>query len=302
MKLNRRQFLTAAVAGTGGLILGCRGIRAAAPTAAPVNPYELVPLGKTGLKVSRIGFGTGMRGGNRQSNQTRLGQEPFEKLLRQAYDRGIRFFDCADMYGTNPYVGRALKDKPRDQYVVSTKIWVRKGGLPEPERPDADVLVDRFRKEFQSDYVDLVLIHCMTADRWPDEQKKQMDILANLKSKGIIKAHGVSIHSLGALKTAAACPWVDSVNARINKFGVAMDGPPEEVAPVLKQMHEAGKGVVGMKLIGEGQFRNDETKKNESIAYVLGLGSVDMMIVGFEKVEEIDDFATRVAAAMKAKA
>jgi predicted aldo/keto reductase-like oxidoreductase len=121
-----------------------------------------------------------------------------------------------------------------------------------------------------------------------------MDILAKYKEKGAIRGHGVSCHSLEALQTAAIEPWVDSVHARINPYEMSMDGPPDKVAPVLQKIHSAGKGVVGMKIIGEGRLRNDDEKKDESIKYVLGLGCVDILNVGFEKVEEVDDFAARV--------
>jgi len=120
-----------------------------------------------------------------------------------------------------------------------------------------------------------------------------MNILAKLKRKGLVRAHGVSCHSLAALQTCVNEPWVDSVHARINAYGTKMDGPPEKVAPVLKALHEAGKGVVGMKLIGEGSFRDSDEKRDESVRYVLGLGTVDAMVVGFEKIEEVDDFAAR---------
>jgi aryl-alcohol dehydrogenase-like predicted oxidoreductase len=300
MKLNRRQFLAATLVGAGSAIL-VRPAWAADAKEAPVNPYELVPLGKTGLRVSRIGFGTGMRGSGRQSNQTRLGAEKFEALLKDFYDRGGRMFDMADLYGSMPFVGRAMKAN-RDKCVFLSKIWVGHGGIPELERPDADVVVDRFRKELDSDYIDIILLHCQTSATWTDEQKKQMDILENLKAKKIIRAHGVSIHSLDALKLAAKEPWVDSVNARINHAGMNMDGPVEQVAPVLKALHEAGKGVVGMKLIGEGKWRDDPDNRDKAIRYVLGLGTVDTMVVGFEKSTEVDDFEKRVAAAMKEKA
>jgi aryl-alcohol dehydrogenase-like predicted oxidoreductase len=299
--MDRRQFLTLTLAGAGGVLLGRPGLAAEKAQAAPPNPYELVPLGKTGIRPSRIGFGTGMRGGNRQSNQTRLGKDVFERLLRGAYDRGVRLFDMADMYGTHPFVAEALKGLPRDQYVLSTKMWVRKGSLPEPERPDANVVVDRFRKELGTDYIDLVMIHCMTSATWPEEQKRQMDILDDLKSKKIIRAHGVSVHSLEALK-ACATPWCDSVHTRLNAYGDKMDAPPAQVAPVLADLHKAGKGVIAMKLIGEGAFSNDPEKRSESVRYVLGLGSANAMVVGFEKIEEIDDFAARVAAALQARA
>jgi aryl-alcohol dehydrogenase-like predicted oxidoreductase len=298
MNMNRREFLATTLAGAGAALLGGSGLALAAP-AAP-NPFEMMPLGKSGLKVTRIGIGTGVRAGMRASNQTRMGAEAFESLVRTAFDRGIRFFDMADMYGSHPYVARALKGIPRDQYVMVSKIWVRSGGIPEQERFDANIIIDRFRKELSTDYIDLVLIHCMVTPNWTDEQKKQMDIMADQKAKGTIRAHGVSCHPLDALRAAAASPWVDSVHARINAFGEAMDGKPEQVAPILKQIHDAGKGVVGMKLIGEGKFRDDEQKKNESIRYVLKLGCVDTMIVGFEKAAEIDDFSARVKTALTA--
>lgn len=302
MKMDRRKFLTSTLAGAGGMILGCAGADAKRPDGGPPGPFEIVPLGKTGLKVSRVGFGTGMRGGGRNSDQTRLGREKFEGLLRAAYARGVRLFDMADMYGTHPYVGRALKKMPRDSYVLVSKIWVRRGGLPERERLGADVLLDRFRRELATDYVDVVQIHCQTSANWTNEQKRQMDLLETLKAKGIIRAHGVSCHSLDALHAAAESPWVDVVHARVNAFGAAMDGPPEKVAPVLKKLKAAGKGILGMKLIGEGRFRDDPLKKDESIRFAMGPGRVDAMIVGFLSEPEIDDFTGRVAKIVTAAA
>lgn len=231
----------------------------------------------------------------RQSNQTRLGKKEFESLLRHAYDRGIRYFDCADLYGTHPYLASALKSIPREKYVIGTKIWVLGGGLPEPERPDATAVVDRFRKELNTDYIDLVLIHCMMDGNWCDQQKPQMDLMAELKDRKVIRAHGVSIHTTGAMRACLDNRWVDSVHARINAYGDSMDDrDPAVVAGLLKRLRESGKGVVGMKLIGEGRYRNDPEKRDRSIRYVLRSGCVDTMIVGFEKPEEIDDFADRV--------
>ena len=160
-------------------------------------------------------------------------------------------------------------------------------------------MVDRFRKELQTDVVDVVLLHCRTAAQWTDQEKKYMDDLEDLKSKKIIRAHGVSVHSLDALKTAAKSPWVDSINVRINHAGQNMDGPPEQVVPVLKEAHDAGKGIVGMKLIGEGKWRDDPKSRDAAVKFVLGLGTVDAMTVGFEKASEMDDFQERMAAAMK---
>jgi predicted aldo/keto reductase-like oxidoreductase len=205
------------------------------------------------------------------------------------------------LYGSHPFIGKALKDKPRDSYAVISKIWWRPKGLQEDERPDADVVVARFLKELQSDYVDLVHLHCVMSANWPTELRKQMDILEDLKQKGKIKAHGVSCHSLEALSAAAEEPWVDAVNTRINPYGVKMDGPADKVVPVLKKLHEAGKGVVGMKIIGEGEFRNDEAKREESVKFAIGLGCVDAMVVGFENTGEMDEFKKRVAKALNEK-
>jgi len=300
MKLGRRDFLRTTLAGTGGLVFA-EPLRAAALRRETWDPFEKVPLGKTKVRVSRVGFGTGMRGGNRQSNQTRLGKEVFEKLLREAYDRGVRFFDMADMYGTHPFVADALSKYPRDSYALQTKIWVRPGGIPEKERPDADVVVERFLKELKTDYIDMVLIHCMTDRDWPDKQRRQMDILAKLKEKGLIRAHGISIHSFAALETAAAEPWVDTFNVRINAYGQNMDDKDvNKVAEVVRKAHAAGKGAVGMKLIGEGKFRDDDEKRNESAKFVLNTKAVDTLAVGFEKIEEIDDYAARVKKTPKA--
>lgn len=294
MGMKRREFLARSIAGMGGLLLGPRCISSAGQKSANFDPYERVPLGKTKIMVSRVGFGTGMRGSRRQSNQTRLGKEVFEGLLRASYERGVRLFDAADLYGSHPYIAEALKKMPRKDYAIVSKIWWRRGGIPEPERPNADVVVERFCKELNTDYIDLVLLHCVVSEKWPDELGEQMNIMAKLKKKGLIRAHGVSCHSLPALQACVNEPWVDSVHARINAYGAKMDGPPEKVAPVLKALHEAGKGVVGMKLIGEGSFRDSDEKRDESVRFVLGLGCVDAMVVGFEKIDQVDDFAARV--------
>jgi aryl-alcohol dehydrogenase-like predicted oxidoreductase len=294
MKMKRREFIQKSAAGVGGLLLGTRFAIGQEQGLQTYDPFERVTLGKTKLTVTRLCLGTGMRGGNRQSNHTRMGKEKFEWLIRGAYVRGIRLFDLADLYGTHPYMASALSGVPRDDYALITKIWFRPGGIPEKERPDADVVVDRFLKELKTDYIDLVLFHCVTSGKWPEELRPQMDRLAKLKDKGVIRAHGVSCHSLEALAAAAGEPWVDSVHARINAYGAKMDAAPEKVAPVLKKIHEAGKGIVGMKLIGEGEFGDSDEKKARSIRYVLDLGCVDVLNVGFEKVEQIDDLARRI--------
>ncbi|MHC4401115.1 MAG: aldo/keto reductase [Planctomycetota bacterium] len=287
MKMQRRQFIGTAVAAAAGVM--ARGPAVAAESSA--EPTAAVPLGKA-LKACRISCGTGMSGGGRQTNQTRLGKERFEALLNHAFDRGVRQFDMADMYGTHPYVGRVLKGKPRDQCQLVSKIWTRPGGLPEKERPLADVLVRRFLKELQTDYIDVLQIHCMTTPDWNQAERAQMDAMAKLKEQGLIRAHGVSVHSLDALKTAAEEPWVDVVHARLNPYGHRTDGPMEEVVPVLEKIHAAGKGIIAMKLIGEGKF--DLEKRKSTLKFVMDLGCVNCLTVGFEQPEQVDEFLTNV--------
>jgi aryl-alcohol dehydrogenase-like predicted oxidoreductase len=294
--LSRREFMTTIAAGAGTILLGVPAMAIPFPVPEILSdPFRLVTLGKTGLKTTLLGMGTGFSGYNRSSNITRAEKGVAESLIRNAYEKGIRFFDCADSYGTHTHTNAALKNFPRDSYTLGTKIWVGQGGIPEPERPDADVVIDRFRKELGTDYIDLVQIHCMTAADWTDQQKRQMDILETLKSKKVIRAHGVSVHSLEAMEAAANSQWVDVVHVRINPYGEAMDKKdPAIVIPVIEKLHKAGKGVIGMKLIGNGKFRSDPEKIDASIKYVLGLGTVDMIIVGFELPEQIDDYADRI--------
>ncbi len=297
MEMKRREFLAKSMAGVGGLLLGTEFAASQEQRPKKHDPYELVPLGKTGIKVSRVGLGTGMRGSRRQSNHTRMGKERFNALARGCYERGVRLFDLADLYGTHPFLAGALKKMRRKDYVITSKIWFRRGGLPEPERPSPDIVVERFLKELKTDYIDLILFHCVTSDKWPEELGGQMDILAKLKKKGLVRAHGVSCHSLGALQGCVKEPWVDSVHVRINPFAVKMDVDTVEEIPkveaVVKAMRRQGKAVIGMKIIGEGTFGNSPEKRDKSIKYALESGCVDAMVVGFEKVEEIDDFAAR---------
>jgi len=300
MKIGRRRFLQQSALGVGAAFIGTRygfAIETKPPT---FNPYETVPFGKTKLEVSRLCLGTGMNGSRRQSNQTRLGKEKFTDLIRESYDRGIRLFDMADLYGSHPYLLPALKGIPRDDFKIISKIWFRKGGLPEPERPDANIVIERFLKEIGTERIDVLLIHCVDSAKWPDEMRKQMDILAKFKEKGTIGALGVSCHSLDALNAAVTEPWVDCVHTRINPDGVAMDGPADQVVPVLRKLKAAGKAITGMKIVGAGKWRNDPEKRAESIKFVLGLGIVDVLNVGFESPAQVDDFAGMVSKTAKA--
>ncbi|MCX7010302.1 MAG: aldo/keto reductase [Kiritimatiellaeota bacterium] len=288
--MQRREFLRTATLGAGALVLGPAGAAEKA-VAGNFDAFEVVELGHTGLKFPRLMMGTGVRGGMRQCNLTRMGAEKAQALLRAAYERGIRAFDLADLYGTHGFLLPALKGVKRSELCISSKIWFRGGGIPEKERPDADVVVARFLKEIGTDYLDLVQLHCVTTEKWPDELQKQEDILATLKKKGVIRAHGVSCHSLVALEAAAKTPWTDSVHTRINPFGALMDGPAGKVLPVAKEIKAAGKGLIAMKILGEGKFGKDDEKKLESLRYVLTEARADWLLVGFDAAEQVDDIA-----------
>ncbi|MDT8303349.1 MAG: aldo/keto reductase [Sedimentisphaerales bacterium] len=297
MEMKRREFLTRSIAGVGGVLIGTGALNAARQKTTKYDPYELVPLGKTKIKVSRVGLGTGMSGGNRQSNHSRMGTEKFNALTMGCYERGVRLFDVADLYGTHTFLAGALKNLRREDYVIASKIWFRNGGIPEPERPSPDIVVERFLKELKTDYIDLILFHCVTSEKWPEELNDQMNIVAKLKKRGLVRAHGVSSHSLVGLERCINEPWVDSVHARINPYAVSMDVKTVEDVPkvgaVLKAIRKQGKAVIGMKIIGEGRFGKSPEKRDESIRFALESGCVDAMVVGFEKVEEVDDFAMR---------
>lgn len=261
------------------------------------NPLQYVDLGGSGLNTTLIGFGTGVWATGRSSYLTRQEKDKSIAVLKHAYSRGMRMFDCADTYGTHPIMKEALASMDRDKMMISSKIWTREGGIPEAARPDANIVVDRFRKEMGVDYFDLVQIHCQVDKDWTDTVRKQMDIMENLKQKGIIRAHGVSVHTLAAMKTALADPWVDVIHVRINPYHLSMDPDApevEDVVEVIHKLHQSGKGVIGMKLVGNGDIQNDSDKINHSIKFVLGLGSVDMVIVGFENEGQVDNYMDRV--------
>ncbi len=298
LNINRRKFVTALSLGTAHLLLS-NPLYASGSRVYSANPLQKIKLGNSGLQTTLLGVGTGVHAGNRTSFLTRQEKNKSLDTLLHAYDKGFRNFDCADTYGTHGMVSEVLPKMNRDEMMITSKIWVRSGGIPDDERPDANIVVDRFRKELNTDYIDLVQIHCMVDPDWTQTQKRQMDILENLKAKGIIRAHGVSVHSLEAMKDALKSPWVDVIHVRINPYGIAMDKPdPQEVVEVIHQLHQSGKGIIGMKLVGDGKLRDDSEKIDNSLRFVLGLESVDMMIIGFEDTQQIDNYIGRVENAL----
>jgi aryl-alcohol dehydrogenase-like predicted oxidoreductase len=245
-------------------------------------------LGNTGIHTSRLAMGTGTIGYAGGSNQTRAGHDRLVALLLDGYnENGLRFYDTADPYGSHPYVAEALKKLPRDKVTVMTKSDTR-----DPAGLKADL--DRFRKELGTDMIDIVLIHCVTEGDWTTRYRGAMDVLSEAKQKGVIRAHGASCHTLPALKAAAASPWVDIDLVRLNPIGSHMDADPDTVISVIKQMRAQGKGVVGMKILGQGDMRH---KPAEAIRYALSTGMLDAFTIGAENQSEQNDLTKRIAAA-----
>jgi aryl-alcohol dehydrogenase-like predicted oxidoreductase len=299
---SRREFLQQVALGAGALAATTPAFRSHAASASEsFSGSDIVPLGKTGIKVSRLAQGTGFNGGGRASDHTRMGQKNFESLLRHGIDNGVRFLDMADLYGTHPYVKDVVKGLNRDKYVLLSKIWPRKENWCTPSGGAVEE-IDRFRKELAVDMIDICLIHCMTDSKWPETYERVRDELSSLRQKGVVRAVGVSCHDFGALKVAAANPWVDVIFARINNKGgqeYIMDGSVEEVSDVLKQARRNGKAVVGMKIFGAGKLKQAE-EKDASLNYVFKNDLVDAITVGMLKTEEVDDTLARMAKVRKA--
>lgn len=293
---NRRQFIAGALAGAGILTARSKWLEAGEPKnmGGKSRATEIVTLGRTGIKVSRLAQGTGWNGGARSSAHTRLGEKEFTKLVRHSLDRGITLMDTADLYGAHPYVGTALDGVPPDKYSFMSKIWPRKEFWNSPSG-GAEEEVNRFRKELKTDVIDICLIHCMTDTKWPKTFERIRDELSEMKSKGAVRAVGVSCHDFGAMKVAAAHPWVDVILARINNVGkdAEMDASAEEVATVLKQARANGKVVLGMKIFGAGKLVKPE-QKDASLKYVLENELVDAITVGMMKPAEVDDTIERI--------
>lgn len=290
-KIDRRKFIRSTVAGIAGLTFIGAGMPRSETNAVREVVVDKVSLGKTGLVVPRIALGTGSTGWNQQSNQTRLGREIFIKMARHAWDRGIRFFDMADSYGSHTYIRDVLKEVPREKTILQTKIWTSDTSWE--KCGDVAVTLDRFRKETGSDYFDIVLMHCMTNGKWQDDKKIFIEGLTRAKEKGIVKAVGLSCHNWDAMKIAVSDPWVDVILARINPFGVHMDGTPEAVSALLATAQKNGKGVIGMKIFGNGDKVADKDRE-ESIRFALHNGNIHCMTLGLESISQVDDAVERV--------
>jgi aryl-alcohol dehydrogenase-like predicted oxidoreductase len=249
---------------------------------------DVVTLGRTGIQVSRLAQGTGTHGFNKASDQTRgLGVSGLADLLQDGVDSGLRFWDLADQYGSHPHAKEALKSVKRDRVVIMTKTRAS-------SEAEMHADLDRFRSEIGVDHIDIVLLHCMLDDDWPSRKAGAMAVLSEAKDKGVIRAHGVSCHTLGALKTAAATDWVEVDLARLNPAGAHMDADPETVIGVLREMKAKGKGIIGMKILGQGDLR---ARIDEALQYALAQDVLDCFTIGATSRGELAGLLTKIPSA-----
>ncbi|MDQ8186663.1 aldo/keto reductase [Pelagicoccus sp. SDUM812002] len=251
-----------------------------------------VTFEKSGITTTRLAQGTGFNGWDRQSDQTRQGFEEFVNLLRHGYDRGIRLFDLADLYGTHYYFREALRFIPRDEVTILTKLWWRyndenpKSMSLDEQRRSARTAVERFRMELDVEVIDILLMHNVMSPEWDEDMAGFIEVLHEYRDRGVIRALGMSCHTLSALERAAETEWVEVALTRINPYGKHMDGTPEEVMPVQRRFKERGANVIGMKIFGAGGLVD---KREECMEFAQNLGYLDSMTIGARSPEEIDD-------------
>jgi predicted aldo/keto reductase-like oxidoreductase len=283
MRISRRDFLKTSVA-TGALAgIGTVPLLAERPTAT-----DLVTLGKSGVKVTRLALGTGSING---LIQQKLGQEGFTRLVRHAYDRGIRFFETSESYGASQQMlGVALKGIPRDTYQLMSKVTTADGVDPRKK-------LDELRRNSSTDYFDIMLLHWQHDGSWPDETKQWQDAILEAQARETIMSHGASVHGLPALRRVPNNSWLDIAMIRVNHKGTKMDNEnddwnaPGNVSEVVAHVREArsvGMGVISMKLIGEGAFTN-RADRQQAMRFAFRNAGVDCVTVGYKSTAEIDE-------------
>ena len=284
--MNRRQFLRNGSVASGAALFGAHVFpRHLYAAATEKRAQDVVTLGRTGIKVSRLWQGTGTNGVAKSSDQTRgLGLQGLAELLRAGVDQGVTVWDLADQYGTHPHAREALKTVQRDKVVIMSKTHAS----TEKEMRDD---LDRFRKEIGTDRIDIVLLHCMMSADWPQQKAGAMAVLSEAKAKGTIRAHGVSCHDLGALKTAAATDWVDVDLARLNPAGAVMDASVDQVLPVLSEMKRKGKGIIGMKILGAGRLA---PRIDDALQYAVASPVLDCFTIGAANRQQFEDLLARI--------
>ena len=285
--INRREFFlrTAATAGAAAFANFPYHLFAGATQKLASDRIKLGPMK---VEVSRLAQGSGTDGSGGSSNQTRkLGLRGLADLFDAGYDNGVTLWDSADQYGTHLHMKAALKEVPRDKVAIMTKTH---SSTAKEMRED----LDRFRREINTDYLDIVLLHAMTDADWPEKRKGAMEVLSEAQEKGIVRTHGTSCHSFEAMKAALNTKWCEVDLARINPAKVAMDGDPQTILNLLADMKAAGKGVIGMKILGAGRLRS---KPDECLQFALAHDQIDAFTIGAESVVELGDLVKKIPAA-----
>ncbi len=285
--MRRRDFLQSSLIGLGGL----GALPRLASAATPARASDVVTLGPDKIKLSRLAIGTGTNGVGHSSNQTRgLGLQGLADMLKYGVDNGVFFWDSADAYGSHPHLKEALKSIPREKVTIMTKTQARTADQMKKD-------LDRYRSEIGTDYIDIMLLHFCQEGDFTERRKGAMDVISEAYEKKIVRTHGCSCHTIEALRTAAKTPWVKVDLARINPAGAIMDSDPKTVISVLREMKAAGKGVIGMKILGAGQLRN---RVDDCLKFALSLDCVDCFTIGAENRQEFSDLVKRIPAASAA--
>ncbi len=283
--MRRRDFLRSAFGAASATLLAPY-LKADPSPPATFRATDRIFLGPRRIECSRLFLGTGSGGWNHASNQTRqLGIEGLSKLLRDAHAEGLTSWDSADIYGSHPHLAHALANGvPRDKVTILTKSRATNA-----DEMRADIA--RFQRELGTDHLDILLLHCLEDPEWPKNFRSAMDVIDEFQQAGVIGSKGVSCHSLGALQAAAREPWVEIDLARINPYGAVMDADPATVVAILREMKAAGKGVIGMKVLGAGQLAN---RADQCLRYVLNLDCVDAITIGCESRAQQTDIVARI--------
>jgi aryl-alcohol dehydrogenase-like predicted oxidoreductase len=279
----RRQFLKTGLAAGALAVTGNLPLIAQRQTAT-----DYVTLGRSGVKVTRLAFGTGSFSGEVQRD---LGQDGFNRLVRHAYDRGIRFFETAESYGEmHKMLGIALKGIPRDSYQLMSKVTTFHEGVNPQEK------FDELLKLANTDYFDIMLLHWQHSATWPTDTRRWQDAILEAEAKKIIVSHGASVHGLPALRRVPGTEWLDVAMIRVNHKGVRMDaedyatqglGNVPEVVAHVKEVRKEGMGVISMKLIGEGTFNREDRQK--AMKFAFRNAGVDCVTVGYKSPAEVDE-------------
>ena len=278
----RREFVKAGVAA--GVMLGASDVALAAK---PQTATDYVTLGKSGVKVTRLAFGTGSFSG---AVQRQLGQDGFTRLVRYAYDRGIRFYETAESYGDmHRMLGIALEGLPRESYQIMSKVTTRDGVDPQAK-------FDELRRLAKTEYFDVMLLHWQHEGDWPEESRRWADGIAEAQHRKIVVGRGASVHGLPALRAMPGDDWLQVAMIRVNHKGVRMDaedyatdglGNVDEVVQHVKQVKREGMGVVSMKLVGEGVFNHEDRQK--AMRFAFRNAGVDCVTVGYKSPAEVDE-------------